>query len=124
MPIKPSRPCKSPICGGKTTAAHGYCEAHADRAINWGKSKRGGQGRGGRPWRRLRNAILKRDRYLCQPCERMNRITPATEVDHIVGKAQGGTDAADNLEAICKACHQAKTISEALAARSGDHHRP
>jgi len=50
----------------------------------------------------------------------MNRITPATEVDHIVGKAQGGTDAADNLEAICKACHQAKTASEALAARSGD----
>ncbi|MCK8068089.1 HNH endonuclease [Cobetia sp. 1CM21F] len=54
----------------------------------------------------------------------MNRITPATEVDHIVGKAQGGTDAPGNLEAICKACHQAKTASEAQAARSGDHDRP
>jgi len=112
------------MCGGKTTASHGYCEAHADRAINWGKSKRGGQGRGGRPWRRLRSAILKRDRYLCQPCERVNRITPATEVDHIVGKAQGGTDAPDNLEAICKVCHQAKTASEALLAKSGNHDRP
>tara|TARA_A100001391_G_scaffold162143_2_gene121092 strand:- start:3828 stop:3992 length:165 start_codon:yes stop_codon:yes gene_type:complete len=54
----------------------------------------------------------------------MNRITPATEVDHIVGKAQGGTDAPDNLEAICKVCHQAKTASEALLARSGNHDRP
>ncbi|WP_369913891.1 HNH endonuclease [Xanthomonas sp. NCPPB 3005] len=72
-----------------------------------------GHGRGGRPWRRKREAVLKRDQYLCQPCQRAGRITEATEVDHMLNLAEGGTDDDTNLQSICTDCHQAKTQAEA-----------
>jgi 5-methylcytosine-specific restriction protein A len=71
-----------------------------------------GQGRGGRPWRRKREAVLKRDQYLCQPCMRAQRVTVATQVDHITPQAEGGTEAMDNLQAICTECHDVKTKAE------------
>ena len=80
-----------------------------------GKSR---QARGyGRQWERQREAILARDMGLCQPCQRAERVTPAREVDHIVPKAEGGTDDPDNLQAICIPCHQAKTAEEAARAQ-------
>lgn len=69
-----------------------------------------GSGRGGRPWRRKRQAILIRDDYTCQICR---QVTQALEVDHIVNVAQGGTDDDSNLQALCVPCHQAKTAQEA-----------
>ena len=121
MPTSPPRPCRAPMCAGKTTAKHGYCEAHAHLAVTWDKRKPGMKsGRGGRPWRRKRERILRRDKGLCQPCFRAGRITPALEVDHIVNVAQGGDDSDDNLEAICRPCHQAKTLEEARRGRDGD----
>ena len=49
---------------------------------NWGK------GRGGRPWRRLKDEILLRDMYTCQHC---GRVGGQLELDHIINIAQGGT---------------------------------
>jgi len=72
-----------------------------------------GQGRGGRPWRRLRERILQRDGYCCQACARGGRVQIAHEVDHIVNIAAGGTDDPSNLESICRDCHQKKTQQEA-----------
>lgn len=72
-----------------------------------------GQGRGGRPWRRIRDRILKRDNGLCVPCRKEGRLTVATEVDHVIGRAQGGSDTDGNLQAICTPCHKAKTQREA-----------
>lgn len=40
-------------------------------------------------------------------------LTLATEVDHIVPHAEGGTDEDSNLEAICGPHHKAKTAEEA-----------
>jgi 5-methylcytosine-specific restriction protein A len=77
-----------------------------------------GSDRGGRPWRRKRDAIMKRDNYLCQSCLRVNRVTEAKEVDHISNLAQGGTDDPGNLEAICVPCHKVKTASEACRGHS------
>lgn len=76
-----------------------------------------GQGRGGRPWRRTRDAVLVRDGRLCQPCRRADRLTLATEVDHIVPLCEGGSDDDANLEAICRPCHGVKTQAEAARAR-------
>ena len=76
-----------------------------------------GQGRGGRPWRRIRDAILKRDGHLCQPCKRADRLTLATQVDHVTPKAEGGTDDPSNLRAINGDCHKIKTQAEAKRAR-------
>lgn len=73
----------------------------------------------GSAWVKLRNWIMKHDGYLCQPCKRVGRVTPATEVDHIIPKSQGGEDDADNLEAICTDCHKDKTACEATLGKGG-----
>jgi len=55
---------------------------------------------------------MKRDKYLCQLCLKEDRVTEAYAVDHIVGKAQGGTDDMGNLQALCRECHGRKTARE------------
>jgi hypothetical protein len=35
----------------------------------------------------------------------------ATQVDHIIELAIGGTNTLDNLQPLCKPCHTAKTVS-------------
>ena len=82
----------------------------------WNKASRQERGYGA-AWDRLRAVVLRRDNHLCQPCLRTGRPTQATEVDHIKPKAEGGTNEADNLQAICSPCHAAKTKDEALRAR-------
>ena len=67
----------------------------------------------GARWRKLRDRIMRRDKCLCQPCLQHGRLTPATAVDHITPKSQGGTDDHENLQAICKPCHNGKTQAEA-----------
>ena len=77
-----------------------------------------GNGRGGRPWRRKRDRILKRDGYMCQceECRGMKRV--ADEVDHITPLSQGGTDDDSNLRAIAsRPCHARKTAREAAMRR-------
>ena len=68
-----------------------------------------------RGWKALRKRVMDRDKWLCQPCLAGGRVTPATECDHVLPKAQGGTDDETNLQAICGPCHQAKTEREAAA---------
>lgn len=71
--------------------------------------KNWGGGRGGRPWRRLKAEIHKRDRWTCQHC---HRVTIDLELDHIKNKAQGGTDHESNLQSLCVPCHKKKTQQE------------
>jgi 5-methylcytosine-specific restriction protein A len=89
-----------------------------------------GQGRGGRPWRRKRDAVLKRDGYLCQceSCQADDNVPLlADEVDHIVPIAEGGTDDMSNLQAQNRHCHKRKTKAEAARGvkrmRFHDNHR-
>lgn len=78
-----------------------------------------GQGRGGRPWRRLRDQIMERDGYLCQcpACKKRPVPLVAHEVDHIKPVAFGGTDDPSNLQAISKECHRIKSAQEARRGR-------
>lgn len=73
----------------------------------------------GYEWVKLRLTVLMRDGYLCQPCYKLGRPTPAKQVDHITPKAQDGTDDLENLQAICDSCHKAKTQVELKAMRQG-----
>lgn len=57
-------------------------------------------------WVKLREAVMRRDRGLCQLCLERGRITAAREVHHVIPKAQGGTDDLDNLTATCSPCHR------------------
>jgi 5-methylcytosine-specific restriction protein A len=71
---------------------------------------RWGNGRGGRPWRRKRDAVAKRDLYTCQEC---GRVTTDGDADHIKPLSEGGTDDMYNLQWLCREpCHRDKTIRE------------
>lgn len=63
----------------------------------------------GTDWTKLRLVALARDMFLCQMCKAEGRTTPAKEVDHVVPKAKGGTDALINLQSLCRPCHRQKT---------------
>jgi 5-methylcytosine-specific restriction protein A len=66
----------------------------------------------GRPWRRLREQVMVRDKWLCQVCMAAGRYTEATEVDHIKALANDGDDKPENLRAICGPCHFTKTLRD------------
>ena len=104
-------PCRR--CRALTRDRSGFCEAHRHSGwAEWQQGKTSTQRGYGAPWRRLRIEVMNRDRGLCQTCKRAGRITQATEVDHIIPKHQNGTDSLTNTEAICSACHRAKTSTE------------
>ena len=54
-------------------------------------------------WRRLRAQVL-REEPLCRSCG-----APATDVDHIIPRAKGGTHHRANLQSLCRPCHRTKT---------------
>ncbi len=66
----------------------------------------------GTAWDKTRKLALERDKYLCQPCLRKNRVTPAREVNHRIPKAAGGTDDLANLESTCTPCHKEETARQ------------
>ena len=113
------KPCRHSGCSALSYSSTGYCERHAHEATSeWIKAP-GKSGRGGRPWRRLRDQVLKRDGYVCQCDSCQQRIMPlvAHEVDHIISLAEGGTDDPGNLMAINRDCHAKKTQAEAARGR-------
>ena len=121
VPIAASKPCRHPACGKLVRDGSGYCQAHqADRKIGtFADPRRGSRHeRGyGSQWDRDRKRVLDRDAGLCQPCLSNGQVTMATQVDHIVPKCEGGSDADTNLQAICRTCHQIKTASESTRAK-------
>ena len=115
MPQRPPKGCRKHGCLNLTTEAHGYCTSHSSLA-SWGRwqSERGSSTKRGYgyAWQKLRKVALIRDMYLCQVCLNSGRLTPATTVDHIIGKTDGGTDELSNLQSLCNACHNHKTAKE------------
>lgn len=76
---------------------------------------RWGNGRGGRPWRRLVEAVKRRDQLTCRTCK---RLAPYGNCDHIVPASKNGTDDMSNLQWLCIPCHDAKSLGEAGFART------
>ena len=119
MPPKPKRPCRQPMCSGKTQDPSGFCDQHAHLRSGWNKpGRQTAEARGyGYRWRKLRALVLERDRHMCQCDDCGGKRLPANEVDHILPKSRGGTDDLSNLRAISAGCHRLKTQREAQAAR-------
>lgn len=105
--------CRHPGCSAVARAP--YCAKHASQH-GWSDPRRGTAAeRGyGTAWRKLSELKRRRD-PLCVNCERNGLVTPATCVDHIKPKSQGGTDDWANLQSLCDDCHRAKTQREANA---------
>ena len=65
------------------------------------------QGKGvvyGSSWDRIRKSVLARDNYTCRSCRRKDNLT----VDHIVQLSKGGTNSMENLQTLCRYCHEKK----------------
>ena len=129
MPSAAPKPCRHVGCGTLVRDGSGYCEQHQSDRKNgkFADDRRGSrQSRGyGAEWDKRRKRILHRDKGLCQVHLKDGRYRPATEVDHIVNKAdakaRGWSDeqieADINLQSICTECHQVKTAEEAKRGR-------
>jgi 5-methylcytosine-specific restriction protein A len=82
-----------------------------EAVMAWPSTSRQSRGYGA-SWDRLRLRILARDKHLCQACLIKGRAVPGNHVDHIKPKSQGGTDDEGNLQVLCRACHDAKTLTD------------
>jgi 5-methylcytosine-specific restriction protein A len=104
------------MCPGKTRDRGGFCDKHQDRARKpWEGSGWRKRTMSGGAWAKLRKQILERDAYQCrcEECRLTGEIHEATEVDHVVSLARGGTDDPSNLQAISAEHHRSKTQREA-----------
>lgn len=87
MPAKP-RP---------TAAARGYCSA---------------------AWRRTRLAVIARDGGVCQLCGGLVQGEEReAHIDHIIEKADGGTDELENLRLVHRSCHSRRHACDRLGGR-------
>ena len=89
----PGEPCSAWVASGQR------CAEHTRTA-----SQRGY----GSAWQRLRAQMLA-EAPSCQLCGAI-----ATQIDHIVPKSRGGSDARSNLRGLCSACHARKSAREAF----------
>ena len=71
----------------------------------------------GRALQRERARLFNRDPP-CVKCKEAGHVTLATQRDHKVPLAEGGTDTDDNVQGLCDACHREKTLAEALRGRA------
>lgn len=112
MPYKPKQPCAHPGC---PQLSHGrYCEEHQkaiDARYNKYVRDPASRKRYGRAWKRIRDAYMAAH-PLCEECDLAGRITPATEVHHVIPLSNGGTHSRDNLMALCKICHSTITARD------------
>lgn len=88
-----------------------------DPSKPWSKSAAAAPRRAGRWLQRARERLFSRD-PLCAECKRQDRVTLATQRDHIVPLCEGGADDDANVQGLCDACHEAKTLREAARARA------
>src|SRR5690606_6721021 len=84
-----------------------YCPKH--KPESW-PGRRGFEGYKG-DWLKLRAQVLREEPF-CRQCGR-----PATTVDHIIPKSQGGTDDRSNLQALCDTCRRRKDAADSAAGR-------
>ncbi len=108
MPSRPGSQCSTPGCPNLGTNG-GRCEPCQTKTRGSYEQDRGSASARGydRNWQRLRLIILHRD-PICKACGQ----AASEDVDHIVPKAQGGTDDEANLQGLCASCHSRKTATE------------
>lgn len=123
MPSKPPTACKRPGCAG--LVRNGVCcRCGLRQRSNWDayhkeRNQVSRHQRGyGWTWEKLREMVLAGE-PLCRQCAAAGRVALAVAVDHIVPKAWGGTDDLENLQPLCKQCHDEKTAREARGRTGG-----
>ena len=110
MPQRAARPCAQPGCPATQRDGRQFCEVHRRQyeTARGSAAKRGY----GHEWQRLRRLFLNAHPLCVDPFkDHPGQVVAASEVDHKIPKARGGTNAWDNLQALCKPCHSKKTLT-------------
>ena len=113
MPISAPRPCKQPGCSTLVRDGSARCSAH--KLQQWVKRPEVKR-QSGRALQRKRAELFARE-PLCRLCAANGFVTIAALRDHIVPLAEGGADDDDNIQPLCRACHDEKSMAERLRAR-------
>lgn len=111
MPYRPGRPCSHPGCTNLVRGRNRrFCALHQHQEWQRQDARRGtSTERGyGEKWRIVRARYLARNPR-CYVCG-----TRATIAHHVIRRRDGGSDAEDNLRAMCIRCHNQ------LHARAGE----
>lgn len=118
--IRAARPCRYPGCPAVTRGVP-YCDEHARRVSReYERDRPSSAARGyGSTWRKVRARQLSRAPLCADPDGLHDRPVVATEADHIIRRARGGSDADNNLQSLCKSCHSRKTAREVGFAKVG-----
>jgi 5-methylcytosine-specific restriction protein A len=115
MPFAPARPCRISGCAELTRDRDGYCQGHRKAFRSTQDRHRGSAASRGydRTWRKLRLAFIT-EHPLCRLCAEAGLIVAGQVVDHIT--PHRGVEALrlarDNLQTLCKPCHDRKTATE------------
>lgn len=114
MPSSAPKPCTHPGCGVLVRDGTGRCARHPRPA--WAQKPVATKRITGRRLQAMRASLFQRN-PLCVECQRLGRVTLATQRDHIVPLAEGGTDDEGNEQGLCYACHEVKSAAESLRGR-------
>lgn len=88
----------------------------AAQSSNWNRRATRQERGYGRSHELMRNLVLTEE-PLCRACATVDRVSATVIADHIVPKAEGGTDERSNYQGLCEPCHRRKTAREAARGR-------
>ena len=120
MPWAPPRPCVVNGCPTLVSTPGLYrCQKHqaAYESARAAKDMRPRQYTDQR-WRRLRARFLQHH----PDCEHCGK--PASQVDHIIPRREGGSDHWSNLRPLCSSCHSRRTARDQPGGWNARGHSP
>lgn len=104
-------------CGRPCPPGRSRCEAHGG-ARAWKNRPKANQGAYGGDWPRIRLEVLRRDGFQCQ-LRFSGCLQKASEVDHIRGVSENGSNEPSNCRAACSRCHATRTGRQGARAANG-----
>jgi 5-methylcytosine-specific restriction enzyme A len=107
MPMRPLKPCKSPMCPNLIEVGTSYCDEHQKVISKQYDNSRGNFRQRGytAAWDKVRLIKLKIN-PLCERCAGLSILTPAKIVHHIISLKSGGSLCnMSNLMSLCVKCH-------------------
>lgn len=108
MPQRPASACAAPGCPAIVWGGR-WCDKHQPPPYEQARLSPSRRGYG-RTWQKLRLMFLRANPLCADPFGvHGNNPVAGTDVDHVIPRAQGGTDAFDNLQSLCRSCHSRKT---------------
>lgn len=67
----------------------------------------------------LQQACFKRDSWTCVQCGYLGTPNAGDlNADHVIPRAEGGEDTLENLQTLCRPCHEPKIQAEAARGRA------